>query len=182
MKKILAILKMSALIIFIFILHLLLLTLAPYPLKHINLLFLLMLWLVILRPGAETFWAAFFLGFLLELYTSAPFGLNIFALLVSLFAVSWFLNRLFTNHTVYIVFFSCFIGTALYRLTFIIWLVIVDFNRYNLNFSWPEIFWEMILEVGLTSLTTVLLYLVTSVFWRRLNPNYINEGRNRIFL
>lgn len=173
---------MAALIVFIFILHLSVTTLAPYPFKHINLLFLMMLWMVILRPGAKTFWVAFFLGFLLELYTSAPFGLNIVALLGSLAAINWFMNRLFTNHTVYIVFFSCLIGSALYRLIFIAGLATLDFSRGNLNFSWLEIFREVGMEVALTSLAAIIFYIVTSIFWRRLNPNYINMEKNRVSL
>ncbi len=160
-------------ILAIFILHIAAVNFLPFPLNRINLMFLALVWLAINKGIAYVVWVGLILSFLAELFSPAPFGVNMAALLGSLIILDWFLANVFTNHSWYIVFFSGLIGLICYRVGFFLFLgAVAIIKQDTLSFNLPLVT-DIALEVVLTATTLAGLYLATALFLKRLDPKYI---------
>lgn len=163
--------------IVIFIVHLLVINLFPYPFNHINTVFLCLFWLVIFSGQSKILWLALPLAFLLELFSPVPFGVITAALILSLAIIGWFLFNIFTNRSLYIVFLSAFLGLLLYRLLFVLILYILNLFKGGYQLLLPEILLNIFLEIILTAGVLTFFYFLTTLFIRRLNPAYIRLGK-----
>lgn len=177
MKSLAKILGLILGVVVIFIIHLVVINLFPYPFNHVNTVFLCLLWLVIFSGQTKILWLALPLAFLLELFSPVPFGVITLALIISLSVISWFLFNIFTNRSPYIVFLSAFLGLLLYRLLFALILYLLNLFKGGYPLLLPEILFNIFLEIILTSGVLTFGYWLTTLFIRRLNPAYIRLGK-----
>lgn len=148
----------------------------PYPFDQINVIFVAMVWLIILSSRLEIIWLGAPLAFLLEIFSSAPFGLNSFVLLLSFLLVYWLLANFLTNRSFLIVLLLGLIGMTFYRLVFIAVEQLFGLTS-GTNWTWSGALSLYALEVVLTAVALTLFYLLTSLFVKKLNPSYVNVTR-----
>ena len=177
MRGILKILKYLLAVAAIFIAHVLILNILPFPFNHINVVLIVFLWLIIYSGSARVLWLALPLAFLLELFVSFPFGLTSSALIITLMIMYWILRNIFTNRSLFIVFFAGFLGIAIFRFSFLMILLLINLFNPGFTLSWPEVLTNIFYEVILTAALFFLIYLLTALFFRRLNPKYISYQR-----
>lgn len=175
MRSIWILLRYILLAISIFISHVLILNILPFPFNHINIILILFLWFIIYNGHDRILWLVLPLAFLLELFVSFPFGLTSAALLLTLIMMHWLLVNFFTNRSLYIVFLAGFLGITIFRFSFIIFLLIVNLFNADFTISWPEILTNILYEITLTTGVFFLFYLLTRLFFKRLNPKYISR-------
>lgn len=158
----------------IFIAHVLILNILPFPFNHLNIILIIFLWLIIYSGSERILWLALPLAFLLELFVSSPFGLTSVALIFTLMVMHWILRNIFTNRSLYIVFFAGFLGIAIFRFSFLTILLLINLFNSDFTLSWPEVLTNIFYEIVLTTALFFLIYLLTILFFKRLNPKYIS--------
>lgn len=144
------------------------------PIDLLNIVILIFLWLIILNPHRQFILAATYTLLVCELFYTSPFGLESFAQISALLFSNWLLLYVFTNRSLVIVFFVGFITMAMYRVTYII---LIFFNSIIQNKT-TEIYSVPVLTIFLkealiTTLTLTIVYLISSLFIKRLRPEYI---------
>lgn len=174
MKLLLKIISFVGGSILLVLLHVILVDFFPYPLNYINVVFIGLLWWLIYNPSYETKIRIVLVGWLIELYASTPFGILLISLVAALLIVDWLLRTILTHHSWYMVFLTGVAGLALYRVIYVL-LLIVGASFFHVG-AIPnvKILTVVIQEVLLSSFGIVLLYFVSQLFTRRMNPRYIN--------
>lgn len=167
--------KYTVLSVSIFVAHILILSILPWPFNHINIILIIFLWFIIYNGNERILWLIFPLSFLLELFVSFPFGLTSAALLFTLLIMHWLLVNFFTNRSLYIVFLAGFLGISIFRFSFILLLLAANFFNPNFTLSWPEIFTNIFYEITLTTGVFFFFFLFTRLFFKRLNPKYLSR-------
>ena len=154
--------------------HLSIINLFPYPFNYINILFVIMIWPLIFSEKKRLLTLAVPLTFFMELFSSAPFGINIVSIICSLIFVRWLLLNLFTNRSIYIVFLAGLFVTITYRLLFMLFLFGASLIQHHNNFSFSIfLFINALWSSFLTAVLLVLAYTMMSIYRRRFNPGYI---------
>lgn len=174
MKLVWAILSKFLIILSILVLHFLIINFLPYPINHINIIFLSLLWLIILYPKQNILWIALAVLYISELFTSMAFGISSIAMLISLSAVSWFLFNIFTDRSFPVIILSSVIGLILYRFLFFLFLIFYNLYAHQNLLPGKEILADVLWEIFLSSLILSVIYLISYRFSRRLNPKYID--------
>ena len=175
MKIFLKILGIISLSIIVLIIHIIVNEVLPQPFNFINVIFIFILLLLIIKRVNNILWLIFPLCFLLELYSSAPFGINTLALLTTFAIIDWALNNIFVHRSVYIAIFSSLFGILCYRLLFILFLIML--NKFQLYFFWQVTLMEILWEVTLTTSTLAIAYVIFYKLEKRFNPRYLNTQK-----
>jgi hypothetical protein len=116
--------------------------------------------------------------YIVELFSSSPWGIATLSLLLALSVMSWLLIRIFTNHSLLIVGLSGIVGMFLYRIVFIILELFFSVLLHQEIFSFSrEIGIEWILEIIFTAGGLTILYGITAHFSKRLKPHYVASIR-----
>lgn len=166
----------TILIIFIiFIIHIGVANILPYPFNNINIVFLILAWQIFFNNHPHAIWYILPLAFLLELFTVAPFGINSISLLISLITTKWLLDNIFTNRSFYIVFLSSAISLAIYRITFILLNYSINLFLYHTKIVISKSFIEVGMEIILTSLLMTGFYFINFFFIKKFNPKYLGD-------
>lgn len=173
MKTIIKIIITIIIIISILVIHISIRKFSPFPFNYLNTIFLAAISLIIFTNDFKILFQLLVPTFLLELFSSTPFGLNTAALILSLSILSWFLINIFTNYSMYMVGLAGLIGMISYRLLFILFLLGTRIF-FNFNFSLTkEALLEWLWEIILTVIFVVILYLIISSFSGRFKPHYV---------
>lgn len=163
------------LIFLIFILHIGIANILPYPFNHINVVFLVLAWQIFFDNRPRAIWYLLPLAFLLELFTVAPFGINTASLFISLIFTKWLLDNIFTNRSVYIVFLASVISLTIYRVSFIFFNYLINWFVYHVKIEVFKFFLDVGVEIVLTSMLMTGFYFVNFFFIKKFNPKYLSD-------
>lgn len=145
----------------------------PFPINHINIIFLGVILALIFKDYSEVFILFLVPTFFIELFSVYPFGVGCISFILSISIIGWLLENIFTNHSVFIVyliaalsvlFYHVFFTSILYLLHFIL---LIDFN-----FSMQTVK-EWFVEIFITSTITALFYFIISFFTGRKRPHFV---------
>jgi|GEM_PF-4153795 hypothetical protein len=81
----------------IFLLHILIAYLSPFPFNQINVTILFLIWEYVYRAKTNTLWIACGLALLIELFSGLPFGFTTLAILTTLVTTRTFFSIIFTD-------------------------------------------------------------------------------------
>jgi|GEM_PF-2478849 len=173
MKTLLKFIIYIALISGVFILQMAFVGLLFFPFNRINIIFLFLILVNNFYPQSRTLWLILPFIFLLEIFSSLPFGLNSISFYLGLLSAHWVLQNLLTNRSVTTVFLSCLISLFIYRFSFLSLLVAFRF----FNHTTPSVGLGMMLidytaEIIITSSLTALIYFFAVTFIKKLSPRY----------
>lgn len=165
---------------FLIILHLSWRIIFHQPISLVNIVMIVFLWLIIFNPRQRHILIATYILLVCELFYTSPFGLESFAQISALLVANWLLLNIFTNRSLIIVFFTSLITMIVYRIFYII-LLYFDFLIQNHPATFSSILIKTFLnEALITAGTLSLIYLISSIFVKRLRPEYILETTQTI--
>lgn len=162
------------------LLHIYIKTILPYPLDHINVIILVFLWINILNLSSFFYSSMFVALFLLELFTSAPFGLNAAGIIVSYFIIQWFIHEIFTYHSWYIIGILTLISFVSYRIIWYIGATFFIFLTNNQLIISQEMFKDWVFEALCSTVVMFIAYVLVASFTPYFKPHYIKK-RQKIF-
>jgi len=145
------------------------------PIDLLNIIMTVFLWLIIFNPRQQYVLVATYTLLICELFYTTPFGLESFSQIVALLLANWLLLNIFTNRSLIIIFFTGLISMLVYRLVFILlmyWNSLIQNHPLSFSIILIKIFLN---EALITALILSFIYLVTSIFVKRLRPEYILE-------
>jgi len=174
MKSIFRIMEIILAIIFTALLQVAVREFLPYPFNQINIIFAIIIWLIIFTNQINVLWVLLPVSFLVEIFSPALFGVFSAAAFLSLSLVSWFLLNIFVDRSVYIVLLSGILGVLGFRLLKVLLSGIL--LKYNFLSS-TEILIDWLWEIALTAATLAVFYFFTSLFTKRLHPEYIRLNK-----
>ena len=161
--------------------HVFVIELLPYPFNQINTIFLVAVGLLILTVNMKNLWICLLFGFVLEFFSTLPFGVVLSALLISGVLVYWILTNVFTHRSLYMVFLTGGIGIFIYRIIIIGIMTFRNFLHHNtIVVDFHKTCIDMIVEVLTTTITLTLFYLLLHAFVKKLRPEYITNSRRLI--
>jgi hypothetical protein len=154
------------------VLHIFFKEFLPYPWVNFNFLFLMMIWLTIAIGTTQVLWLTLLPAFIIELFSSTPFGLQSIAIVVSIAILNWILLNVFTNHSVLIVLLAGLVGIIIYRSIFVVFYFLSAFldSTFSIT-SQTLIDWGW--EAFFTTLWLTLFYVISSLFIKKFKPHYI---------
>ena len=148
------------LIVGLFLIHLIFINLLPSPFNNINLIFLYLLWQII-HYNKLPVWQSLVLAGLLELFSSTPFGINLIIYPASFTLLFWISKNILVNRSFYTIIITTALGVVLFRLIFIIALLILNVFIASLFTLNQEILIYIGWEIVLNCAFSVIIYLVT---------------------
>jgi len=160
---------------FLILLHLSWRIIFHQPIDLLNIIMTVFLWLIVLNPRQKYILAATYTLLVCELFYTSPFGLESFSQISALLLANWLLLNVLTNRSLIIVFFTGLISMIVYRTIFVILSYsnsILQNNTANISPILIKLFFH---EALLTAVTLSVIYLISSIFVKRLRPEYVLE-------
>lgn len=172
MKTMFRLAKFIIMALLIFSLHLFFISRTGFPFNQINLIYIFLACLMISSDNPRIIWSIFFISFLMELYSSLPFGLNAGALIVSLLFFQWSLINFFTNHTWYMVGLVGMLSSALYHFILFALLALTDVFSKDFNFIFNrQLIYSIFLEMIFIGIAISIIYSLILAIKNRLSKN-----------
>lgn len=166
MRRLFGIVRHSALILGIVLLHFAVASILPLPWRYGNPMLAILLLTLLLSERGGVVWLAFASHFVIELYATSPFGVLLASGTLSMLGAYGFSRYVFTNKSWVSACALPVIATLLYRALYSILLFLSRLGAGGL--PWPYLARVYSWEILLTSIATVLLYLaVARPFWRK---------------
>ncbi len=145
------------------------------PINLLNIVMTVFLWLIVFNPRQQYILIATYTLLVCELFYTSPFGLESFSQISALLLANWLLLNVFTNRSLIIIFFTGLITMIIYRILFILLIYcnsLIQKNSSVIPLALIKIFLN---EALITAITLSLFYLISSLFIKRLRPEYILE-------
>ena len=176
MFKKIAIFTGKILLVFgIFIAHIWINNVLPYPFEHINLIFSFLFLYLLSDESGSVLWYGLILGLFLELFISASFGITMLALFFCLLSTRWLLTYFLTNRSFYIITLGAGLSMFMYRIYFLGLNSLTNFF-FKRNFLYTSrTTADYGYEIALTALFTMVVYLIISQIIKKLNPRYVGR-------
>lgn len=159
----------------IFIAHIWVNNVLPYPFEHINLVFVFLFITLLMNKTEQALWYSLVLGLFLELFVASSFGVTMISLYFCLLTTSWLLTYFLTNRSFYIITLTSAISIFIYRVYFL------GLNSLS-NFFFKKTFLytsrtlaDYAYEMALTALVIMFSYLILSYWIKKLNPKYLDR-------
>lgn len=141
---------------------------------YINLVYIFFVWLILYTGNNYVLLLAIPAAIFLQPFSITPLYINVVSLTFSLALISQLLLKILTNRSLLIVFVSGLLGAITYRLIFIFYIL---FGQYILNNFFLSVNLSLlknfIVESIASSAFLVILYLISTLLLKKLNPRYI---------
>lgn len=147
--------------------------LLPLPFSRLNLaLAILIVWMLWSGKGIVVWWM-FFTSFIVELYSTSPFGTILFSSTLAMLLGYWFYRHIFTNRSWYAAIILTIAIILFYRTIYTLLLIILSILEVANPIPWKLFFLASLWEILFTTLLVALFYLILSRFSRRLKTAVI---------
>ncbi|HAT03988.1 MAG TPA: hypothetical protein DCS29_04430 [Candidatus Magasanikbacteria bacterium] len=167
MKKIIDVLLSIFLSFLLVILHIAFLNILPSPLNALNTIFSIIVLLIIVTNSGKVVWISFFVYFLLDIYSSTPFGTNLFAGTLTTLVIYWFHKDIFTNQSLLSTFVITAAGLVVFRLMY------TCINLFYKDFLWSDLFIAYGWEIVCTVIVALILHTLFFIISKKMRPSFI---------
>ena len=174
-KSILSFILETFLLATVFILHIWVNNVLPYPFDHINLIFVFLFIYLLMGKNVSALWYALIFGLFLELFVSSSFGITLAALFFCVLSISWLLTYFLTNRSFYIVTLAGATGLFIYRVYFLALNSLANFFFKKSFLYTSRTAADYAYETALTALLIMVVYLFLSRYVKKLNPKYVRK-------
>ncbi|MEK7623759.1 MAG: hypothetical protein AAB408_03775 [Patescibacteria group bacterium] len=161
MKIIASVAVISLTILAMVFLHLVKVSLAPFPWSAINILFVPLILLMSIREARITVWLAFFSHFFIELYATTPFGVVLASSTLSVLLTFWLSQSFFIHRSWYTAFALSAVAIFLYRLFYSVILQALSLtgkiSPLPISPLLPYYGWEILLTSVVTGSLSIFL-------------------------
>lgn len=151
MKTLILVGKMLMVIFAMVLLHLGAAYLLPYPWDSLNIMFMLLVVLIVVKETGIAVWLAYVGHFFIELYATTPFGVILFSSTISILCTFWLSRSIFINKSWYTAFVLAAIALFIYRLIYSTLLGILTLVQREGSLPWPLLIHHYVWELLLTS-------------------------------
>lgn len=172
MRQLIVFLKGAISILAIFSWHTVIAYSAPYPIYQLHGIYLFLVWLLINSQKTKALWLGLIFGYMSELFSAEIFGVHTLTLIISLVAVDWLIEKIFTNQTWYIITIIGVVATILYRLIFIGISLASRFFTTLSSYSALTVLESIAVEAAVNTLGLLLVYGVSKFFKKKTNSRY----------
>ena len=156
-------------------LQLLALSILPYPFNQLKLPLAIVLWFLVVVGSRGALLLSLAAGFLLELFSVTPFGFGLAAFCISIVIVQFLFSRIFTNRSVPLIFLNSLIGVSVYHLLLFFCLAVYAWITGETNWLGLIFLKNAAWSIFLSAIFTTLLYVISRLFVRRLNPRFVSR-------
>ena len=169
---------LARIILFIFLLlltfwmHVFFIYTLPFPFRAINTIFVVLFFVLWWRESGSVVWISFFVHLLTEFVSDLPFGITVFSGTVSMLVGYWLYVNVFTNRSWYAISLLLVVTIALFRLSFIL-LLLVHVFLFDSHFSFTPIIQFTLWEAGITTGIFLLTSAAVSRLFFRFRPERI---------
>lgn len=159
----------------IFIAHIWVNNVLPYPFEHVNLVFVFLFLTLLMNKTEQALWYSLVLGLFLELFVTSSFGVTMISLYFCLLTTSWLLTYFLTNRSFYIITLTSAISIFVYRVYFLGLNSLSNFFFKKTFLYTSRTFADYAYEMALTALVIMISYLILSYWIKKLNPKYLDR-------
>lgn len=134
-----------------------------FPLNKVNVVFLLLIWIISYKHHITMLWLALSLSFVMEMFSSLPFGITTAATITTLVFIRYIFSFLFTNFSWYSMFLLGFLSILLQKIIsagIIYFLSIFKKIEYTLQFPDPYL---ILLECAVNASLLMVIYLLLGI-------------------
>lgn len=133
----------------------------PFPANKVNVIYGVILTILLITQKGSVVWLSFILHYIVELYTTTPFGIVLFSGTMSTLIMYWLATELFTNPRTIVAIGLGAVGIVLYRLAYSGMLLLFSIFDEQLASIWSiELLGIYLWELLFTTLFIVLLHLL----------------------
>lgn len=174
MQKLWIIFKKIIWVFSVFLLHVIITNILPYPFNHISIIYLAVFYAIFLSDQPRNIWLIAPLIFLLELFAPTPFGLNLISYFITPLFMSWLFINIFNSRALPVLVFYFSLGLFAYRFCF---YTIEYFTGYFISgvssFNLGSLLLNTLIENALTTLVMIVFHIFYSTFNKKFNPKYL---------
>ncbi len=174
MKALFAFLKVTFFLFFLFLLHFFVVFFLPSPINNINVFFIFFILFIVGWEKSIIIWLAFFIFYILELYSIAPTGFIIIPGMISVITVYLLYVNVFTNRSWFTSVALCIIAIVLNRLFYLALVFILNYASGISGIVLVNFFKSLFWELALTSSVTGVLFFILSKKLNRFSRDKIS--------
>ncbi len=168
MRTVFRVLAIFGAILFLAALHIGSSYILPHPWSKINIIFIVLILFLLWKDTGSVIWLAFFVHFLIELYTTTPFGVVLFSSTISMLLSFWLYKNLFTNRSWYAATGLLFFTMITYRLIYSILLLVLKIFNFVEFIPWKLTMitfgWELLLTLPMLAIIHLFLSIFSAKF------------------
>jgi hypothetical protein len=146
-----------------------------FPWDLLNIIMLAFLWLIIFNPREKYILIASYAVLICDLFYISNFGIESFSQITALLLSNWLLLNFFTNRSLVTVFLTGFFTMVIYRIAFMVLMFVSASLGEQLKPNWIYLIKNFSAEALVTTIALCLIFLFSSIFIKRLRPEYISE-------
>lgn len=136
-------------------------SLLPHPYSTINIFFVVFTLSILWSERGSVVWLAFATHFIIELFSTLPFGITLFSAVFATLLGYWLFEAFFTNKSWYTATALSASMIFLYRVLYVFLILFIIFFEKQ-SIAWPQLFirfaWEIIFSVAITTLIYFILH------------------------
>jgi hypothetical protein len=152
-----------------------------YPASLINILFIFILLILLIRESGIVVWFAFGCHFIIELYSTTPFGVILLSATSATLITYWTYKRVFTNRSWYAGAILSALCITQYRVLYVLTLSSLRLFGIGDPVPYRPLMTAFVWEVLLTSVIVGISYLVIMVVVPSIRPSSVVSRQSRIF-
>jgi|SRR3989339_94479 len=160
-------------LIFLVLTNMALAYLLPTPFSKINLVLAVLIVWMLWRGSGFIIWWMFFASFIVELYSTSPFGVILSSSTLAMLFGYWFYRHIFTNRSWYAAIILTLVIICFYRLGYTLILVALSILGTVSLVPWKLIFITSIWEILFTTSAVALFYTILAHLSRHLRRSVV---------
>jgi len=131
----------------------------PYPFTKVNFIFLFIIFYSIIFEE-NNFFIPLILGFVVELFSSVPFGFVFIPIFFTLLVLNWLRHNIFTHLSFYSILFFGIVSVLFYKLIYNFLIVLFNiFNNYTFHLNYNNAL-DFIYEIGVSLVVILLMNII----------------------
>jgi len=146
-----------------------------YPWNLPNVIMIVFLWLIILNPREQYILIASYALLVTDLFYSSIFGIESFSQITALLLANWLLLNIFTNRSLTTVFLVGLLTMSMYKIIYIFLTFLNSSLGGQIKPDWIFLSKNFVAESIVTAIVLSIFYLLSSIFIKRLRPEYISS-------
>jgi hypothetical protein len=147
----------------------------PFWLKNLNFIIVVLVMILGFSGLKTALWWTVSLGFLIEIYSFMPFGINLIALLATILAVNFLLINFFTDRSLYALLALTFFASVVFKICIIIFDFIYNYlTKADITIYFNgSFFFNFISGLFLNFLAVIFIFYFLSYLSNRFRPVFL---------
>lgn len=145
------------------VVHLSISMLLPHPVSSINTVFIGFVFILLFWEPSVVVWVALITSYLIELYSTTPFGIVLFSVTAAAVCMLWVYNYVFTNKTYFTAGALIFSSLIIYRFIFVLLIFILETIGSDIILI-SALIKNFLLEILISTILCTIMFLFLQIF------------------